>query len=132
MDKLLKFIAIPAILVTILNPGCAQVSKERKLIVGTWLSEEKSRQLDFKANGECFELYTGSKISNTYNYRVSDIMPDCIPKESIDPKEKVTFLEMINKKSGMKLCYEINGFTATTLSLRKLGSGGYILLYRKE
>ncbi len=136
MDSLLKYIISITILITSPDLACSQTqaSKERKLIIGTWLVEDKSYQLDFQANGECFVYFPSMKLHIINTYRISDTMPDCIPKEDmiIDPKEKVTFLEMIDKKDGFKLCYEINGITATVLSIRPLGRGGYTLFDRKK
>ena len=134
MHYVLKITILIIILALVQSPGCGQIVKDRKLIIGIWVAEDKSSQLEFKATGECFESAPSSKVSDVYTYKIIDIMPNCSPKESmiIDPKQTVTFLEMIEKGTGLQYCYQINGITATTLSLRMLGSGGYILYKRKK
>jgi hypothetical protein len=130
MNRNLKHIAILTILIGLQNFACAQASEERKLIIGVWMAEDKSERLEFKTNGECIEFVSSDKSYNTYTYNISDTMPVCITKESINPKIKTTFLKMIDKKDGLQFCYEINGFSAKTLSLRILGRGGFLLFNR--
>ena len=120
----MKYVIILILLFFIQNFAFAQVKEERKQIIGVWMEEHKNQQFEFKTNGECIEYLPSNKSYNKYTYKISDTIPVCIPKGSIEPGEKATFLEMVNKKTGLKLCYEINGFTPKTLSLSPLGRVG--------
>lgn len=128
----IKHIIILAILISLQNFVSAQVSKERKAIIGIWMAEDKNWGFEFKPGGKCIEFIRSSKTFETLTYKISDTMPLCIPAEPpIESKEDdITFLEMTNRKTGLKLCYEINGVTAKILSLRPLGRGGFLLFNR--
>ncbi len=127
-----KHLTVLIILICLQKSVHAQVKVERKRIIGVWISDEdKKWRIEFKTNGECIWIYQGTKTIDTFIYRITDSMPICSLETSpIDPSEKVTFLELVDKKDGMKLCYEINGVSDKTLSITELEGGGYLLFNR--
>jgi|GEM_PF-3629263 len=127
----LKYVMVPALLLGLCQIGLTQVAKERKSIIGSWYNEDRSARFEYRTNGECKVTITGEKEGSIFKYKITETMPKCDPGEPpIDPKEKPTFLEMIDKGDRTQLCYEINGITEKTMSLRTLGRGGALLFTR--
>lgn len=98
----------------------AQQQDEKKLIIGTWINEERTIKFVFTSAMKCYQYYEG-KFSNSYKYKISNSSPQCGEKVFVNKNEETSYLELTNLKDGTKTCFEINGFTPKTLSLTSIG-----------
>lgn len=99
-------------------------------IIGSWINEKDSNsKLIFDTNGNCKRYYEGELIEE-YNFSISNTSPQCGVNVHVDSYTSYLKLTNINDANDF-YCYEINGITASKLSLRPIENGGFIL-YNKE
>lgn len=99
-------------------------------IIGSWYSEKDTNwKIEFDSKGLC-NWYYKDELTGSYSYSIGNSSPWCGQEV---PVENNTSYLMLNRESdGDQKCYEINGITDETLSLRFLGRGGYMLFSRKK
>lgn len=106
----------------------AQASKERKTLLGNWLSEERTERIEFRPNGVCIRSFSPFKTKYTWKWSITDTVPDC-GATTVTTERDMTYLRLIDE-SGIAICYWVNGFTDSTFSVTRLGLGGALIFYR--
>lgn len=110
------------------------IEEEKKLIVGRWLTEDKSSTYAFGKDSTC-KVYRGGNLSEVYKYKIVFLNSYC-HKESKNSftleeaeLEELSYLELVGN-DGIRLCFEVNGVTKTTLSISPLSQPTPILFNR--
>jgi hypothetical protein len=106
------------------------LTKEKDLIIGTWISKDspKSKWV-FKKDGKCYDYYDG-KLDNIYYYSINTTSPQCSQKVLVG--ELYSYLKIKNIKDNNDFyCYEIISLDKIDLQLRLLDRGGFIY-FKKE
>jgi hypothetical protein len=89
-------------------------------IIGSWVSEEDSLYKIVFTADKCYDYYEGV-ISDSSTYVISNSSPQC--GQNVPVENYTSYLQLTSLKDGEKTCYEINGITSQTLSLRELDQG---------
>ncbi|MDX5418443.1 MAG: hypothetical protein LPK09_04445 [Hymenobacteraceae bacterium] len=98
-------------------------------MAGTWRSEEDDNwKLVFTDEGICYQYYQ-EDLLETDTYTVSNTSPQCDQEVPVD--SHTSYLQLENMETNESTCYEINGITANTLSLRPLTMGG-VVVFKKQ
>ncbi|MBD1396889.1 hypothetical protein H9Q13_06910 [Pontibacter sp. JH31] len=98
-------------------------------VAGTWRSEEDNNwKLIFTAEGICYQYYQDDLLE-TDTYTLSNTSPQCDQDVTVDAH--TSYLQLENMETKDRTCYEVNGLTANTLSLRPLTMGG-AMVFRKQ
>ncbi len=93
------------------------ITTERKLIVGTWLSTEGDWTFTFENDSTCKE-YLVKKLEGKYLYKITSTNSYCGKLSQVDLNDKtITYLQLNNLSTKEIVCYELNGVTKTTLSI---------------
>lgn len=97
-------------------------------IIATWISEDDiNYKLEFKNDGTCIEYY-GSLVTDTFNYNISNITPQCGISVLVDQEQETSYLQLVNS-DGSTYCYEING-VGELLSLTKVGTAELSIFFK--
>ncbi|MFS4457315.1 hypothetical protein [Maribacter sp. 2304DJ31-5] len=106
------------------------ITNTNSSIIGYWVSENDPKlKLVFTPDGKCMEFYDNEK-QDEYTFSISNISPQCGEEVHVD--QYTSYLKLVNIVDSEDIyCYEINGITSSTLSLRFLGNGGFVI-YNKE
>lgn len=98
-------------------------------IVNTWCSEEDNNwKLVFTSDYKCYQYYSNT-LKETDTYTISNTSPQC--GMSVPITNYTSYLKLKNASTGDSICYEINGITEKTMSLRPIDRGGTVLFYRQ-
>lgn len=99
-------------------------------ITGSWINEKDSNsKLIFDTNGKCKRYYEGELIEE-YIFSISNNSLQCGVNVHVDIY--TSYLKIININDVNDFyCYEINGITASKLSLRPIEDGGFIVYYKE-
>lgn len=107
----------------------SQTPYQNSSIVSTWISEEDIYwKLTFTTDNKCYQYYKNSLIE-TDSFSISNTTPQCgiiVPVNSY-----TSYLQLTNLLLGDITCYEINGITNKSLSLRVIDKGGVIVFIRQ-
>jgi hypothetical protein len=94
------------------------VRQDRKQIIGTWIAEDEDWKFVFTPD-ICRE-YHGGSLTSVYQYRISADSLQCDQKVYVNKEGQDHYLQLTPLMGGYKLCYQINGVNAETLSLGSL------------
>jgi hypothetical protein len=104
-------------------------STDKRLILGTWVSEQDKKWKLVFTPTTCTQYYSG-KTTSAERYAFSNTTPQCGEKV---PVEKYTsYLQLTDMQNHEATCYEVNGLTATTLSLRPIHNGGAMVFVKSK
>lgn len=93
------------------------IEQEKKLIIGTWITEDSTWSLEFGTDSKCKEYYDG-KLAKQYSYKITSVNSPCGRKMQTDPRETdATFLQLNDLKTNVLECFEINGVSKTEMSI---------------
>jgi hypothetical protein len=100
-----------------------------RIIVGTWVSEEDIKwKLVFTSENKLLQYYK-NELVETDSVVITNSSPQC--GETVVINEFTNFLQLTDLSNGEKTCYEINGISKTSLSLRVIGRGGALVFTRQ-
>lgn len=113
----LKFSIASFILLFVSKTFSQEVSNERKLIVGTWISTEGDWVFIFDKDSSCKE-YMAKQLISKYYYKLTPANSYCgkIAKVNLND-ESISYLQLNNFETKEITCYEINGIGTKTLSI---------------
>ena len=101
---------------------------ESERILGTWVCDsDKSWQLAFTKT-KCTQHYS-CEAPEVDTYTIANTSPQCGATVPVD--QHTSYLQLTNATTHETTCYEINGLTAKTLSLRPIEHGGALVFTRK-
>lgn len=105
-------------------------TNSNETIIGSWVSESDiNSKLVFTSDGKCKEYYE-NELQDTYSYQIANTTPQCGIDVPID--QYTSYLKMTNiSDSSDVYCYEINGITTSSLSIRLIGNGGALIYDRQ-
>ena len=107
----------------------SQTPYQNSSIVSTWISEEDVNwKLIFTTSNKCYQ-YDKNTLIETDTFSISNTTPQCGITVPIDNYTK--YLQLKNVLSGDITCYEINGITSASLSLRVIDKGGSMVFIRQ-
>lgn len=107
---------------TILSVSSTFGDTHNSSIIGTWVSQEDPAfKMVFNDKGKCY-WYTKGKLSDSFDYTISNSSPQCGTKVLVNTK--TSYLRLKDLSDNENYCYEINGITEKHLSLRTLDMGG--------
>jgi hypothetical protein len=109
----------------------AQYIKEKKLIIGTWLSENSEQKFIFRTNGMCTLYFSkGGFIQWKYNFTKQLI--DCDSSMRGFAEDSTYYLHMKDIKMGYTDCYVVNSLDSKKLSLSPFGRVGTFLFLKQS
>ena len=118
-----KIIISAFVLSTLILAGISIAAnrKQDSSIVGTWISEKDHKwKMVFTADN-CIQYYDGTITDKDY-YFIANTSPQCGQVVPID--NYTSYLKLVQVSSGkVQICYEINGITPKSLSLRPVDNG---------
>ena len=108
------------------EPVVARLIAGNSLIVGNWRSNDDSKwELRFTMNYRCYQFY-GGKRDEVDSWAISNTSPQCGVTVPVDSTTK--YLQLTdNGNPPTSTCYEIVGLTATSLTLRVVDRGGFMI-----
>lgn len=109
----------------------AQYSKEKKLIIGTWLSEKAEQKFVFRPNGTCTLYFSGGELIE-WKYTFTNQLKDCDSSMSGIAEDSTYYLHLKDIKIGYTDCYVVYSLDSKELSLRPFGRGGVILFLKQS
>lgn len=99
------------------------------LILGSWVSESDANwKLVFTQNS-CTQYYRG-QAPEVDRYTLSNKSPQC--SEQVPVEKSTNYLQLTNRKNNETTCYELNGLTASVLSLRPIHTGGALVFVKQN
>ncbi|MFD1874304.1 hypothetical protein [Hymenobacter bucti] len=102
---------------------------DQQLILGTWVCEtDKNWKLVF-TKAICTQYYSG-QASEVDRYTLSNTSPQC--GEQVPVEESTSYLQLTQLSNKEVTCYELNGVTAKTLSLRPIHKGGALVFIKQK
>ena len=122
-----KIIALHLLLFALCSFCTAQkyLDREKKLIIGKWIAEDKSSVYVFERNSTCKEFISG-KLSSVYTYKLTSYGSSCFKEQNNNmtkaeaEKFELSYLELKDIEGGTTFCYELNGVNEKILSLSYL------------
>lgn len=130
--KEIKRISLIVILTVIVGFSIvSQISQEKELIVGTWISvEDPEWKWVFTKEGKCFDYYN-NELSVVYNYSIETTSPQC--EQEVSVGELFSYLVLINTKdTNDKSCYEIFSLDEKTLQIRYFNTSSFIYMNKQN
>ena len=98
-------------------------------INGTWVCEDDSNWTMVFDDSDCKWYYNG-ELQDHYSYHINSLSPQCGRDVLVDSKTK--YLSIKNRKdTSDTICYEIHGLSESTLTLRLIDKGGFLIFHRK-
>ena len=132
--KEIKRISLIVILTVIVGFSIvSQISQEKELIIGTWISvEDPEWKRVFNQDGKCFDYYN-NQLNETYNYSIETTSPQC--GINVTTGSNFSYLKLVNVHDTNDIyCYEITNLGEENLALWYLlsGASGITLFKRVE
>ena len=130
--KEIKRISLIVILTVIVGFSIvSQISQEKELIIGTWISvEDPEWKWVFTKEGKCFDYYN-NELSVVYNYSIETTSPQC--EQEVSVGELFSYLVLINTKdTNDKSCYEIFSLDEKTLQIRYFNTSSFIYMNKQN
>jgi hypothetical protein len=107
----------------------AQTTSESTAIVGNWVSEGDSNwTISFSAKNVYVQYYEGNVIE-TGLYSILSAIPQTNPPFPVG--SNISYLKLLNTSTQNAQYYEINGITATNLSIMWITNGNIIIFDRQ-
>ncbi|RZJ91157.1 MAG: hypothetical protein EOO60_08260 [Hymenobacter sp.] len=78
---------------------------------------------------KCTQYYSG-QAPEIDQYSFSNKSPQC--GEKVPVEENTSYLQLTQLKNNEVTCYELNGLTAKTLSLRPIHKGGALVFVKQK
>lgn len=109
----------------------AQYLKEKRIIIGTWLSQNAEQKLIFRRNGRGVQYFSGGGHIK-WNYSFTNKIADCDFSRSGIAEDSTFYLHLKDTKFGYADCYVVNSLDSSELSISPFGKGGVILFSKQK
>jgi hypothetical protein len=104
--------------------------QQNDYIKGTWISHKDPKNKWIFTSDKAKSYYNGKRL-DTFTYKISKSSPEC--GEKVTTGSKYEYLHLTNVKDNAdEHCYQIDGLTDSTLTLRPLGHYTILFFEKKK